>query len=100
MTPLHVAAFYGSRKVTKMLLSEVEGVDVDALDFGSCETLKGTPFEQSHVRSRSIITSVMGLEFSLFSSFPAPRRVLDTRVGTIMCTFSCTVHDIVYWPEN
>lgn len=37
MTPLHVAAFYGSCDVMKLLLHEVEGIDVDALDFGSCE---------------------------------------------------------------
>lgn len=37
MTPLHVAVFYGSKDVTKMLLEEVEGIDIDALDFGSCE---------------------------------------------------------------
>lgn len=84
MTPLHVAAFYGSRKVTKMLLSEVEGVDVDALDFGSCETLRETRPEQSDVRSRSI-TSVVGMRLSVFSSLPPPREVLDTRVCTIVC---------------
>lgn len=37
MTPLHVAAFYGSCKVTKLLLEQVQGIDIDALDFGSCE---------------------------------------------------------------
>lgn len=37
MTPLHVAAFYGSAAVLRMLLEEVHDLDIDALDFGSCE---------------------------------------------------------------
>lgn len=37
MTPLHVAAFYGSKDVIRLLLEHVEGINVDALDFGSCE---------------------------------------------------------------
>lgn len=37
MTPLHVAAFYGSTDVMKLLLEEVPDIQIDALDFGSCE---------------------------------------------------------------
>lgn len=37
MTPLHVAAFYGSADVTEMLLEDVKGIAINALDFGSCE---------------------------------------------------------------
>lgn len=37
MTPLHVAAFYGSANVVRLLLDEVQDLDVNALDFGSCE---------------------------------------------------------------
>lgn len=37
MTPLHVAAFYGSAAVMGLLLEEVQDLDIDALDFGSCE---------------------------------------------------------------
>ena len=37
MTPLHVAVFYGSANVTKILLEM--GVAINALDFGSCEPL-------------------------------------------------------------
>lgn len=39
MTPLHVASFYGSAKVIDLLLKEVKGLQIDALDFGSCECL-------------------------------------------------------------
>lgn len=37
MTPLHVAAFYGSAAVIRYLLDEVKDLDINALDFGSCE---------------------------------------------------------------
>lgn len=37
MTPLHVAAFYGSAAVIRYLLDEVNDLDINALDFGSCE---------------------------------------------------------------
>lgn len=36
MTPLHVAAFYGSANVIRYLLQEVSDLDINALDFGSC----------------------------------------------------------------
>jgi len=36
MTPLHVAAFYGSAAVVQLLLEEVQDLDINALDFGSC----------------------------------------------------------------
>lgn len=39
MTPLHVAAFYGSKDVIRLLLEHVEGINVDALDFGSWTAL-------------------------------------------------------------
>ncbi|CAN0012279.1 unnamed protein product [Laminaria digitata] len=39
MTPLHVAVFYGSADVAKMLLEDVEGLAIDALDFGSWTAL-------------------------------------------------------------
>lgn len=38
MTPLHVAAFYGSADVMRLLLEEVQDLDIDALDFGSCKS--------------------------------------------------------------
>ncbi|CAN0241053.1 unnamed protein product [Pylaiella littoralis] len=39
MTPLHVAAFYGSAKVMRLLLEEVDDLDINALDFGSWTSL-------------------------------------------------------------
>lgn len=44
MTPLHVAAFYGSADVLKLLLEEIEGISIDALDFGSCKRACGTEY--------------------------------------------------------
>lgn len=49
MTPLHVAAFYGSAAVMRLLLEEVQDLDIDALDFGSCKLVLffyvSTPFK-------------------------------------------------------